>query len=477
MGYGSLAASLGRGQGLFVKFHPAILMIMLWAACTLAFLVLPFRLEDRVISLYGLMVLILFIATFCFGAMLTGRPQAQRPVPDNVRLDFRLTDRILLLAGLVAVVVSCIDIAGRDIFDLTAAYEVRTERAGALMEGAASQSGIWSQIAYLFYPAGYAALIRELAFRQRPIIWRIGVFGFLPILLTSLAIGGRAPLFYAILTIGFAYVLRNRVFQKQPAKAVPTNRRRRRTFKLGPLSKAAAGVTGLGAGLYFMQVFLARADVAGGIDAMFGIAARSWGVSFNGRFSNAFFSLLGVDGTYLIFVSSWYFVQGLVISQDIFAVYDGPMMYGTYGIDILSAIMRRVDSAFVADGFNTLVSMNAYGFFPSAFGSLYVDFRFFGLLPCLLWGCAAGRVYAEIRRGHDPRWLMLAPVVTIGILASVINTPLGFSNGLITHAWLAVAFLATRRVQMVRTPLGPTASRVALTPVPPRIKPSISSSQ
>ena len=51
-----------------MKFHPACLMLMVWSVCVVLFYVLPFQLENRVMSLYGLLVLLVFIAVYCFGA-------------------------------------------------------------------------------------------------------------------------------------------------------------------------------------------------------------------------------------------------------------------------------------------------------------------------------------------------------------------------------------------------------------------------
>lgn len=430
-----------------MKIHPALLMLIVWGTVTAAFLILPFRLESRVMMLNGFLLLMAFIGSFCAGALLAGRPRGQRMLSSEVSIDFRLTDRILMAAGIVAVFVSLMELSSRNIFDLAAAYETRSERAGALMAGAASDSSIWFQIAFLFYPACYAILVREIAFRPRPVAWRIGLLGLLPIVLTALAIGGRAPLFYAFIILLFAWLLRRRISEMSPV--VSKASKRSRLTRLHPLAKLSISIVGVGLSIYIVQVFAARADVAGGIDAMFGIAARSWGVSFNGTFSSLFYSLLGVDGTYMVFVSAWYLVQGLVISNTIFTGYDGPMMFGTYGIDLFSAVMRRWNSDFVADGFFVLTQMNVYGFLPSAFGSLYVDFKLFALPICFGWGWLAGRVYARIHEARDPRWLFLAPVVTVGIVFSLINTPIGFSNGLITHFWMLIGFFALR---LVRTP-------------------------
>jgi hypothetical protein len=121
--------------------------------------------------------------------------------------------------------------------------------------------------------------------------------------------------------------------------------------------------------------------------------------------------------------------------------------------------MRRLNGEFLAGGYADLLHLNVYGFLPSAFGSLFVDLHFFGLIPCMIWGWLTGKVYGAVRQGQDPRWLLAVPFISVGIFFSLINTPIGFSNGLVTHLWLAAAFM-TARVQ-TRVPDAPPARTVA----------------
>ncbi|KQW83013.1 hypothetical protein ASC65_06660 [Brevundimonas sp. Root1279] len=435
-------------------------MLLVWTGCIIAFFVLPFRLENRVMTLYGFMILVLFIATYCAGALVAARPQPQRPRPPGARVDFRLTDQILMIAGIIAIFAAVMDIQGRNILDLADAYQVRSDRAGALLAGSQSDSTIWFQLAFLTYPAGYVYLVREVAYRSRPVWWRAAAFGLAPVVITSLAMGGRAPLFYALLMIVFGFALRRQLFPVRPSPRA-ARARSRRPFKLGTSAKVGIAALGGIMLLYFVQVFFARADVAGGVEGMFGVASTSWGVNFNGRFSNVFFALLGPDGTYLVFVFVWYLVQGLVMSNAIFTDYNGSMMLGSYGVDLVAAATRRINGQFIADGYAVLLRMNTYGFLPSAFGSLYVDFRFFGLIPCFLWGWLSGKVYANVKRGMDDRWMLLVPFVTVGIFFSLINTPIGFSNGFVTHVWMIVAFLAAKVQRASFPPMPQGAMRLS----------------
>lgn len=431
-----------------MKFHPAVLMLMVWGWCIATFYILPFQLEGRVMTLYGFMILVLFIATFCAGSLAAARPQPQRPRPTDVAVDFRLTDRFLIVAAVIAVLASLVDIQGRDVLDLADAYQLRSDRASALMTGGASDSSIWFQFAFLTYPAGYVYLVREIAYQRRPVLWRIACFGLAPVVLASLAMGGRAPLFYAMVMLVYGFALRKQIFKPKAKASMPVRRTpgrpARKPFKLGGAAKAALGIFGALGFIYFVQVFFARADVVGGVDVMFGVAQTSWGVNFNGPFSGVIFGIFGADGTYLIFIFLWYLVQGLVMSNSIFSDYHGSMLFGGYGIDLMGALLRRLNGEFLADGYSELLQINVYGFLPSAFGSLFVDLKFFGLLPCLIWGWLTGKVYGKVKQGRDPRWLLMVPFITVGIFFSLINSPIGFSNGFVTHIWMVAAFLSAR---------------------------------
>lgn len=418
-------------------------MVRVWLFFVAVFLILPFQLSGRTLTFHGFAMLALFIGAFCAGALLKSPKLAQRPWDQPKEVDFRRSDRILFGAALVAILMFGWELRTGEFLDLAGSYEMRSDRAGALLTGGESESSIFFQIGFLFYPAGFAYIVRELIFRKKPNLARLGFFGVLPILMASLAMGGRSPLLYAIVLTAFSFRTRALLYPK--AKRVRDQRTSQRNFLIG----AAIGLFGLVSLNYFVKVFLVRADAVGGVGAMFDIAATSWGVAFDGPGSAALFALLGEGNAYLMFVFAWYLVQGIVMSNVLFTDYAGDPHWGIYGIDLAAALMRRIDGNFVAERFDSLLSLNIYGFLPSAFGSLFVDFKMWGVVICFLWGLLAAMVYRQIRMARDPRWLMLAPFVTLGILASLINTPLGFSNGLVTHFWMLLAFAVSRTALML----------------------------
>lgn len=455
-----------------MKFHPAVLILISWISAYAIFFILPFRLESRVMTAYGFLITAIFVATFCVAALAAARPMPQRPRSPNVTINFRRADQVMMVVAMIAIGALLLDIQDSNVFDLAASYAARSDRANDLLQGTQSDSSIWFQIGFLCYPVGYVYLMREIAFKPRPELWRIGVFGLAPPILAALSMGGRGPMFFAVVYAVLGYFLRQQVFpparqiRRRPVARLPMpvpaaapqaarlamgrRPRRARIFRFGTASKLAMSVFAGAVMLYFVMVFITRAEGGGGVEAALGDVGRNWGVSFNGHFANLFYSTLGNEGTYMVFVFAWYWVQGIVMSNQIFSDYDGPMLLGTYGIDLVSALMRRLNGEFVADGFSTLLRMNVYGFVPSAFGSLYVDLKFFALIPVAIWGYLTGLVYRNVRMGVDPRWLLLTPFVSLGIIMSLNNTPIGLSNGLMLHVWLLVAFFLAKRA--VRQP-------------------------
>lgn len=423
-------------------------MVMTWLFCIAAFAILPFRLVNREVTLYGFVVLAAFIGAFCVGALLKSRPEKQRPWHPAAAANFKNADRIMKIVASVAIAAFMYEIATGNFFDLADSFKVRSDRAQALLIGAESDSSLMFQIGFLCYPVSFVFLVREIAFKAKPDLRNLAVFGIAPVAMASIAMGGRAPLLYALILIAYAFAVKKQV--TQPTARARTRAPRRRMNISLMLALGIVALVGLN---YFVKVFYVRAEVAGGVPAMFEIAASVWGISFDGFLSKFLFSILGEGNTYLLFIFAWYIVQGLVMSNVLFTSYDGPLHLGIYGIDLAAAVMRRVNGEFVAERFLSLLHLNTYGFLPSAFGSLYVDLGLFGLIICGLWGYWASMVYKNVKMGLDARWLLAVPFVNMGVLFSLINTPIGFSNGLMTHFWLVVILICTPRAAAACSPL------------------------
>lgn len=418
--------------------HPAQTMLQVWITCTLAFYLLPYQLTERQLAWQGTLLFWLFIAAFIAGACMIACPRSVGATAQPVRFDARRAERWLSAAATLTCLFFVLDAQGKDLFDLAVAYELRSETADALLKGEASNSSVWFQLAFLLYPAAYVYLAVHAIYAPRVQVWRLVAFGLLPIGLATMNMGGRVPIFYAVLVIWLSLRQRSRAGHA-PSKPLPRAQSRRFFILLACVALGALMA------YYFASVFIVRAAVVGGTSEMFLVAEDRWGISFRGLGSGLMFAALGDDLTYLVFVFIWYLVQGLVMGNYLFSLYDGPLQLGIYGIDLMSAVMRRVDPARVAEGFDSLLSLGTYGFLPSAWGSLFVDFSYAGALPCMIWGALATLTYRRIACEHRTDWLVFGPFVTLGILFSVINTPLGFTNGFVTHAWMLAAFFMLRR--------------------------------
>lgn len=419
-----------------MKWHPASMMLAVWGVCFALFFILPFRLVGRELSAFGLGMLGASILAFCIGAWLRSLALPQQRPARLALPDFTRTDQVLRIASLVGILVLLYEwrTSGGDLSD---AWNIRSERTTSLLYGTESGSSLAFQLGFLFSPVGYAVIAREIVFRPvvRPL--RVAVLGFGPLIASSLALGGRAPLLW-----GFTMVALS-VLTKRWTIAPPALQSRQRSPR-SVLLTILGGVGALIALNYFVQVFVVRAEAVGGIETMFDSVATMWGVTFEGPFAEVLKTTLGTGNTYLIFVFAWYITQGIVISNALFTYYDGPPMYGIYGIELVSAAARRLNGAYVGARNLELNDLNVFGFLPSAFGTLYVDYWYFCLIVSAIWGYIAAIVYARVRLLTDARWLLAAPFVMQGIITSVINTPLGATNGLVSLSWMILAFVLAK---------------------------------
>lgn len=383
----------------------------------------------------------LFIAAFVTGSLLVSGPHPSR-MPGRAGLtlaDTQWAQRCLIVASLMSLILLMSDVASKNLLDFNTSAEMRTKAAEALLHAAPSKSSLWFRLAFLLYPAGYIIIALEIIYRERPRVWMVLVLGLMPSVLAALSMGGRMPILYAALIFGLSMCERHRLGIGKKPSSEPRSRLARHVIWVGVCGAALVLM------VYFGHVFMVRATLAGGADQMFEIAAERWGVGFSGWMSHFFIEWLGMDVAYLIFVFVWYSIQGLLISNVLFTSYEGPMQWGAYGIDLVSALMRRLDSATLAKGFDALLEINVYGFFPSAWGSLYVDLGLFALAVVLVWGLLSALVYRRALIEQRIEWSLLWPFIVAGIGTSLINTPIGFSNGLVTHFWLILAFVLLRQ--------------------------------
>ncbi|MDA9101844.1 oligosaccharide repeat unit polymerase [Gammaproteobacteria bacterium] len=416
--------------------HPAKLMVIIWTTAFALFFALPFELTTRSFSWTGFGVLLLFILSFSCGAILkTFRLPSRRQVSE-VSLGFNRFNFFIKIISIATIIVFAIEIIQNNSLNLSDAYLNRSSQAQALLHGDISNSSIWFKIGFLIYPASYIYIIKEIIFTQKIRSMQFAFYGLLPGVMSAIAMGGRATMFNIIAYSLLAYNIR----RKRLSKLKTQNNFRTSKFKL---FLAILLITT--AFIYFVNVFIERAEVSGGSIYMLNIVGNIWGVEFSGPLYEMALQVFGPIFIFVIFVFSWYLLQGLVMSNYLLANYDGSPLLGVYGLDLASAVIRRTNPEWVSENFNYLLSLDTYGFLPSAYGSIFIDFKYFGLLIVMIWGWLAGLVYLRVKTSNDPRWLLVAPYVVFGIIFSLINTPLGYSNGLMSHLWLAIGFFLVKK--------------------------------
>ena len=422
-----------------VMTNPGTLMLKVWIGAFMVFMILPFQFTTREFYSFGFFMLIACLLTFYAGVLINTRHRKSLVKLPGVYLGFGLADIVMKLACFCSLLFFLVDILQTGNFDLAVAYENRSTQAQALLHGEASSSSIWFKLAFLTYPASCIYIVRELVFSEK-VRWKyVFIFGILPGILAAISMGGRSPLFNVIAYGYLAYRLRRNLF------GVVDSKLKKHLTRIRPFTKLIIVIFVAWSFLYFVNVFIERAFSIGGLAKMFDNADNFWGVTFSGPAFEFAVNIFGIGFMYIIFVFNWYMVQGVVMSNSLFENYDGQAMLGAYGVDIISAIMRRIDPVGLSDQFNYLSTLNTYGFFPSAFGTLYVDYGYGAFLVVFIWGCLAGLVYKRVNQGYDISWRIFSPFVVLGIIMSLINTPFGYSNGLITYLWLIFVFLIIKR--------------------------------
>lgn len=412
-------------------------MLGIWGLCLLTYVILPYQLLERQLTVQGMVILAVFIAAFLVGTLMVPRRKEVSSIEKSSHIDASKAEVYLTVASGFATIFFVLDIWDKNLFDLSVAYELRSQTADALLKGEASASSVWFQIAFLFYPAGYVFTVVHALYARRVQVWKLVIFGLLPVILATIGMGGRNPIFYGVIVAFLALGERK--------KMVGVGRYTSRSGSHKWIVRLIWLMVLIGLFQYFASVFMIRAAAAGGSTEMFMVAEERWGVGFHGPTADVIFALFGDDISYLIFIFVWYLVQGIVMSNYLFSAYDGPLQFGVYGVDMMSALVRRLDPEGVAEGFDSLLNLGTYGFFPSAWGSLYVDFGFAAIIICTLWGMFTALCYRRIVVQKKTDWMLIGPFASIGIIFSLINTPLGFSNGFVTHGWLLVAFLSLKR--------------------------------
>ncbi len=418
---------------------PHKLMFLVWFSSLFLLIMLPFQLLDREVSAYGIIIFLFFLLSFFFGTI------------SNKKKSFIYTKsivfkkkayRLISLVSFLSLVCLLIDF---DFSNLNL-VSIAQEREGisiSLLTGGLSNSSIAFKIAFLTYPSAYVLIALSIIYSKKINYLPLFCFGYLPVILSTVVMGGRNPLFFAMAITFFSIKIRSNYSEELNVYKPKSNKLSfKQTFvKFMVLSFIVIAI------FYFINVFFSRAELAGGTSSMFALAESKWGVGFNGYGSKFFYDLFGEKISFLIFITSWYIVQGTIMSLTIFENFNGSAHLGSYGIELVTALFRRIDSYTIFENYDLLNEFNVVGFYPSVFGSLFVDFKFIGIFIIFLWGKWCGSVYNNVKK-NKLNSMLLYPFMCTGILLSFVNTPFGVANGFVTYIWLFVAYYMIKHVKI-----------------------------
>jgi hypothetical protein len=136
--------------------------------------------------------------------------------------------------------------------------------------------------------------------------------------------------------------------------------------------------------------------------------------------------------------------------------------WGVYEVGILSPILRVFfpKNQEVAELESQLRAAEIYGYFPTAWVAIFIDFGAVGsVVYILIWGFAAGWSFAGTKRGHLVLPPLLLSFVLGSILLSIIQGPLGLANSaLVLVSMIVVGLAIDRRNEPARAEVPASAS-------------------
>lgn len=434
--------------------HPAVAMIGFWVALYLGYAVAPI-IQTPPPSLTGFgfnFAFVLLYAAACWAGGVRYLRLAPAADEAQVRAVPAVPARLVLilaLLGCAGAILSIVDKAGGAMLELLIdAASLRNERAQQLLEAAPNPGGIESAIAFLLYPAGYAAVYAAmLSFERLPA--RVSVLAFLFVPLTfvqSVAAGGRSGILVLLLLIGVAAHVRR--FRGQSA------------FPRTPAVKWSSVLLVAAFLLYSSAVWFVRAELSGlTINSFLDHAESAWGVKPS-PWLEAFADEVDSPAlTQTAMSTAFYFTQALSVTERLLSMPLVPTLLGGYHIDVVAAAMRATSGTrdFLADGYAELLDANVYGFFTGAWSALFIDFGLWGAIAfTIAWGLLAGRSFQAMRSMRSDVDAALYGFWMYATLISFVSPPLGFSNSSITFFWFLFLALAA---SAGRLPAGGPAKR------------------
>jgi hypothetical protein len=406
---------------------PARFLLTVWAVALALVYFGPVRYSQHVSPLTWLF-LVACIGLFCLGSSLGWR-QVRRPSRDELgdrrdaggtwaEFDHRIDRiaRVSAVLGLIGITLLTFDklrLSGLDYSaGITAVRNARAEEVNAGNTALGRSPFLYlGFVTFAFSVPSYLLYMLRRRSLRRSTAW-LTHFGLLSPLGFGVLYGGRSPL---ILTIGLIFggaVVRGLCGQR---RMTPT--------KFGRFAMLGLIAFALVFGSY---IFRQRAAVAGYTYA--GLAERSthsYQATPRPWFKHLMTSNSGVAPIATDVLFTHLYVTHEVFMLDRTLQYEGRMgpYFGAYQFNLLAALGGQIWPQF--DVAKTIVSQateaNTYGYFPSAFGCMYLDFGLFGaLVGILICGLLAGKIFRWALLTGELKSQLFMCYVIAGIVASPI---------------------------------------------------------
>lgn len=321
------------------------------------------------------------------------------------------------LAGLLFIVFE--RTVSTDLVGLAGFTELRYLRAEELATGTERERGWLTYFGWLLYPGLYLVCVvgflcyDELS-RRTKLLLLLNMLG--PFVLAVLY-GGRSPILALFLLLLSACVVRIAVGKS----ALP----RSAMFKL-------LGVTALVVFVVYTNlIWFERLELTSQTVEMFlSHVATIWGIEPGASLVDLLVGLDQLDFLVPLLGLYFYLFQGPATLEKILSTESIPILFGGQHIDIVAAafLIFSPTREMLARGYDALLDANIYGFFTTAWGSLFIDISYLTFIFAAIWGWVSGLMYWRLKRRRQLGDAALYAFLMYTVLISPISAPFGLAN-------------------------------------------------
>jgi oligosaccharide repeat unit polymerase len=424
--------------------HPAVVMLLFWGFILLVYIIGPVTLTPA-LSFTGLLFILTHISLFITGSVMSLLLNLPTSTIISRPHDQKQNQCILalLIIGIIGTLCSLYhQFSQVHSFNLNALAILRSMKAQSLLHGGEVHSSLLSIIAFLIYPAGFVGMIAGvLSYERLSTLTRCCIYLFIVALFCmTIMAGGRSPILLLILFLSIScYTRSTRQLPWMP---------RSRLLKLAGMILLMAFIT------YSSILWIVRAHESERNSAqMLQHASTVWGAEPKPYLLSLSNRINKPSLTMAVLGPVFYFTQNISVTEKIINHdTDIPVLFGSYHIDLLAAVLRLFpDSAsLLKEHYETLLTQDIYGYFTGAWGALFIDYGYMSLFAALIWGMFAGVSWVMIKRYDNIYAATFYILWLYSIMISFASPPLGFSNSFMIFVWFFVFFMWNKPVNLKR---------------------------